>query len=1086
MGLTRLFPGISSRGETTSRKPVAGVVAISVAAGDLDACRTLFETMPSGSGNAFILVHHHDAFYETVLAESFSGHATMTVVQAEDGQMLAPEHLFVIPPGWYMAVRDGTIRLIGSPKPQGLHTPYDVLLRSLAAEYGTRATAVVLLGADSIGSMGTQFILEAGGRVYVHDPAEADFEGMQKGAVDPQMARHVTPLATIAHALNEPRKPASENLGDDIIVREEQGEDGKRQSALGEICHRIILDTYAPATVLINRKYECLHWLGPVQRYLRVAPDNPAQDLFSLMPHSVHTKLRSALHRGHEEKARTVAVGLHGGTSETQIRYDIAVQPVTSDGEDLFLISFLDTDRPSPAYDATETLPYDQTDALVQRATASDIENMLESTDVATVFLDGDLNIRYFTPATRTIFKMTMEDVGQPLADISTRAPDPTLLGDAAGVLDDSMTREREIRTANGTWHMRRVMPYKTQEGGTAGVVIIFSDVSAQHRAHEALTRAKRTAERANAAKSRFLATASHDLRQPLQSLALLQGLLEKSAEGERSQKLVRSFRDTLASMSGMLNALLDINKIEAGTVYPRIMTCKVDDVLQRLNDEFSYSAMEKGLSLRFVSSRLLVRTDPRLLEQMIRNLMANALKYTRHGKILLGCRRHKDAITIEVWDSGIGIAAHELQTIFDEYHQAIGDGADSGSETDLGLGLGLSIVKRLSTLLGHRVQVRSVPGKGSVFSVHVALGREDWQHAPLPIRRRGQTGPPMHGTVLVVEDDEKVRSLIEIGLRDEQHTVYAAGDGATAVDLVSTGTVDPTLILADYNLPNGASGIDVVRDIRSVLGRPVPAIILTGDITANTLRLLSAEDCLYMPKPVSLSDLLKAIQLLLHASKIEHDVTPRELQLSSPDRPTVFIVEDDHATRAALHEFFEIEGCRVQTFPNGETFLAAFDNASIGCLVIDVRLPGMSGLEVIRTLRQRRAKLPIIVITGEGDVATAVTAMKAGASDFIEKPVGPVDLLASISEALSYSSSTGIEDKRQRDAKLRLARLTERQREILDRVLAGQPSKVIAQDLDVSQRTVEAHRAAIMRRMQVSSLPALARLVMLAHNDQG
>ncbi|WP_313664632.1 response regulator [Shinella sp.] len=1086
MGLNRSFSSISFGGETTSGKPVTGVVAISVAAGDLDACRTLFETIPSGGGNAFILVHHQDAMHETMLVESFSNHTTMTAVQAEDGQTLAPEHLFVVPAGWSMTVQDGTIQLTKPPKPLGLHTPYDVLLRSLAAEYGTRATAVVLLGTDTDGSMGIRFILDAGGRVYLRDPAEADFKWTGKGMIDPEMAVHVTPLAAIAQALHEPNKPAGEDLGNNIMVQEEPGPVPRRQLSLGELCHSTILDTYAPATVLINRKHECLHWLGPVQRYLRGTLDHSAQDLLSIVPLSVHAKLRSALHRADEEKARTVAVGLHEGTSDTRTRYDIAVQPVTSDGEDFFLVSFLDADRPSPTYDATGTLHDELTDASVQRATASDIENMLESTDVATVFLDGDLNIRYFTPAILSIFKITMHDVGRPLADICARAPDPTLLGDTAGVLDDSVTREREIRIANGTWYMRRVMPYKTQEGGTAGVVIIFSDVSAQHRAHEALTRAKRAAERANAAKSRFLATASHDLRQPLQSLALLQGLLEKSAEGERSQKLVRSFRDTLASMSGMLNTLLDINKIEAGTVYPRIMTCRVDDVLRRLNDEFSYSAMEKGLSLRFVSSSLLVRTDPRLLEQMIRNLMANALKYTRHGKILLGCRRHDDAITIEVWDSGIGIAAHELQTIFDEYHQAIGDGADSESETDLGLGLGLSIVKRLSTVLGHRIQVRSVPGKGSVFSVHVALGRDDGQHEPLPIKRRGQLGPPMRGTVLVVEDDGKVRSLIEIGLRDEQHTVYAADDGATAVDLVSTGIVDPTLILADYNLPNGANGIDVVRDIRSALGRHVPAIILTGDITANTLRLLPAEDCLYMPKPVSLSDLLKAIQLLLHASRLEHDAGPRVLEVSSPDRPTIFVVEDDHATRTALHEFFEVEGRRVQTFPNGETFLAAFDNASIGCLVIDVRLPGMSGLDVVSTLRARRARLPIIVITGEGDVATAVMAMKAGASDFIEKPVGPAELLASISEALSYSSSTGTENKRQRDAKLRLARLTKRQREILDRVLAGQPSKVIAQDLDVSQRTVEAHRAAIMRRMQVSSLPALARLVMLAHDDQG
>lgn len=1082
MSLVRPFPGISSRGNSAPGDPVAGVVAISASAGELDACRTLLTAVPLGGGNAFVLVQHEDGAPQTRLVEFFSSDMNRTVAHAADGLALAPEHLFIVSPGRYIVLKNDTIRLIKPPFSQGMQTSYDILLRSLADEYGARATAVALSATGVRANIGIRLLREAGGRIYVRDPAEIDDERVSENTIDPDFAEHLMPLSAIAQALHP---QGTEAIGLNIAVQTERAPLSE-QSELADLCRRAILDGYAPATVLINRKHQCLYWLGPVQRYLRALPDNPKQNLFTIIPRSLHAELRSALHRADEEKGRTMAIGLHQGISDARMRYDIAVQPITSDGEDLFLVSFLDTAGPSPVATA---LPFreEQSDEPLQGATASVIENMLYSTDVATVFLDRHLNIRYFMPATRSVFDVTMGDVGRHLADINARAPDPALLGDAAAVLNDGVAREREIRMANGAWHMRRVVPYRTRKGGTEGVVITFSDVSAQHRAHEALTRAKRAAERANAAKSRFLATASHDLRQPLQSLALLQGLLEKSVEGERSQKLVRSFRDTLMSMSGMLNALLDINKIEAGTVYPRIMTCRVNDVLQRLNDEFSYGAMEKGLSLRFVPSSLLVRTDPRLLEQMIRNLMSNALKYTRRGKILLGCRRHEDALTIEIWDSGVGIAAHELQTIFDEYHQAIGDGTDMEAQTDLGLGLGLSIVKRLSTLLGHRIQVRSVSGKGSVFSVHVALGREDVQHAPPPMKRRSQPGPALHGTILVVEDDRKVRSLIEIGLRDEQHLVYAADDGATAMDLVAKGTVAPTLILADYNLPDGANGIDVARRIRSILGRSIPTIILTGDITAEALRILSSEDCLYMPKPVSLGDLLKAIQLLLQASRIEHTAAPPpDIRAPSPDTPTIFVVEDNHDTRESLQEFFEAEGHRVQTFPNGETILATLDSAAMGCLVIDMRLPGMSGLDVLRTLRGRGVKLPIVMITGAGDVATAVAAMKAGASDFIEKPVSPADLLASITDALSHSSNTGAENKRQLEAKSRLARLTDRQREILDRVLAGQPSKIIAQDLDLSQRTVEAHRAAIMRRMQVSSLPALARLVMLAQTDQG
>ena len=1404
----------------------AGVVAIGGSAGGLDACRALLDAMPSGGGNAFILVQHLDPAHERMPVELLSGHTTMTVTQAEDGQRLEADHLFVTPPGFYVAVHDDRIRLTSPAIRQGMRLPYDFLLHSLATEYGPRATAVVLSGTGTDGSIGVRFVREAGGRVYVQDPGEAEHDGMPKSAVDSGMANQVLPLAAIGEALHgltvpgvlqnavQPSKqavmdailamlrastgkdfslykqgtlyrrlerrmamagiPSSDRarylgilqespfelsqLAADIlinvtnffrdpevfdqlrarivpellshrapnqtlrlwvagcstgeeayslamIVQEcilEAGSDikmqvfasdadeeavgfardgiypktieadvsperlerffiaedqryrvssdlrssiifavqnvltdppfsnidliscrnlliylgaeaqakvlalchfalnengilllgstetvgtavnrfevidkasrlyrriGQRghqglanlqsharppshQAALADLCRRTVIENFAPATVLINRKYEYLYSLGPVQRYLRIAPGYPTQDIFSVTPRNVHTKLRSALHRALQDKVRTVATGLYHDTADTLSRYEIIVQPVTSEDEDLLLVSFLDVEKPTGTTDLTEdgegpgtlerelattrtelhaairdlesvaeeqkainaeTLSLNEEyqsaneelltskeelqslneeltalnvqlqEALErQRATANDLENVLYSTDVATIFLDSGLNIRYFTPATRSIFNVLMSDIGRPLADLNSRVPDSTLLGDAAAVLKGNAGKEREVRTTGGTWYLRRIMPYRSQEGGTKGVVITFANITTQHSATEALDRAKRAAERANAAKSRFLATASHDLRQPLQSLVLLQGLLEKSVEGERAHRLVRSFRDTLGSMSEMLNALLDINQIEAGTVYPRIVTCRIDDVLLRLSDEFSYSAMEKGLSLRYVPSHLPVRTDPRLLEQIVRNLLANALKYTRKGRILLGCRRHGDAVTIEVWDSGVGIPSHELQAIFDEYHQAFNE--TTGDE--LGLGLGLSIVRRLSLLLGHKVQVRSVPGKGSVFSVHVALGMED-QHKDRPSSAESiQALPrsPMHGTVLVVEDDQKVRSLVEIALRDEHHLVYAADNGASALELVSSGAVVPTLILADYNLPHEKNGIDVVRQLRSILDRHVPAIVLSGDITAETLRILSAEDCLHLPKPVSLDDLLKAIQLLLCAEPASAEEEQQaEPQPPSSEGPAIFVVDDDRMMREALRLTFEAEGRPVRTFPDGETFLAAFDEAQAGCLLIDVNLPGMSGLDVLQRLRGMGTKLPIIMITGAGDVAMAVGAMKAGASDFIEKPIGPAELLASVAHAIERNHDLDKRGTWQRQAKERLAALTERQREILDRVLAGQPSKVIAMDLDISQRTVEAHRAAIMKRMGAGSLPALARLMAAA-----
>ena len=196
----------------------------------------------------------------------------------------------------------------------------------------------------------------------------------------------------------------------------------------------------------------------------------------------------------------------------------------------------------------------------------------------------------------------------------------------------------------------------------------------------------------------------------------LLQGQLAKIVEGEKARNLVARLDDTMGAMSGMLNALLDINQIEAGTIRAEVVQFPIHDLLERMEDEFTANAQAKGLALRVVPCGLSIRSDPRLLEQMVRNLLSNALKYTRRGKVLLGCRRHEDSLTIEVCDTGDGIPAGELKAIFEEYHQL----DNAARERSRGLGLGLSIVHRLGNLLGHEVHVRSQPGKGSVFAIEV------------------------------------------------------------------------------------------------------------------------------------------------------------------------------------------------------------------------------------------------------------------------------------------------------------------------------------------------------------------------------
>ena len=303
------------------------------------------------------------------------------------------------------------------------------------------------------------------------------------------------------------------------------------------------------------------------------------------------------------------------------------------------------------------------------------------------------------------------------MADLHSLSADDALLVDAQTVLRALTPIEREIEAQNGACYVRRILPYHTHDDRVEGVVITFTDITERKRTARALEAAMQRAELATAAKSRFLAAASHDLRQPLQTLELIQGLLAKKAQGETTQELVAMLKPTLSAMSGMLNTLLDMDQIDTGTIKVEIRDFRINDLLGRLRDEFTYHADARGLTFHVVSCGLSVRSDPRLLERIVRNLLSNALKYTERGKILLGCRRRGGALSIEVWDTGVGIPDEELLKIFEEYHQI----DNPARERALGLGLGLAVVQRLGKSLGHRIRVHSRVGKGSVFSIEVA-----------------------------------------------------------------------------------------------------------------------------------------------------------------------------------------------------------------------------------------------------------------------------------------------------------------------------------------------------------------------------
>ncbi len=316
---------------------------------------------------------------------------------------------------------------------------------------------------------------------------------------------------------------------------------------------------------------------------------------------------------------------------------------------------------------------------------------------------------------------------------------------------------------------------------GRREVLVAIEDITERKRAEEQLQTARLQADQANLGKSRFLAAASHDLRQPLQTMSFVQGVLAKKLDDEDALGLVAKLDEALGAMSSMLNTLLDINQLEAGIVRWEAVTFPLDHVFQQLRTEFAYQAEVNGLGWRVVRSGLSVRSDQRLLAEMVRNLVSNAMKYTKRGKVLLGCRRRGDKVHIEVWDTGIGIPEGQLRSIFEEFRQL----ENPTQERTRGLGLGLAIAQHLGNLLGHAIDVRSCPGRGSVFRVEVPLGHDDPERSPRSLHGEVGKAEIYSGSILVIEDDPSVCRAVELLLTAEGHRTASAADGRAALALL-------------------------------------------------------------------------------------------------------------------------------------------------------------------------------------------------------------------------------------------------------------------------------------------------------------
>ena len=417
---------------------------------------------------------------------------------------------------------------------------------------------------------------------------------------------------------------------------------------------------------------------------------------------------------------------------------------------------------------------------------------------------------------------------------------------------------ETRLKAKNGDLRDVIVSVLPVEIDGKSYIYSGIVDITDRKQIERELAEAKETAEQANLAKSKFLAAASHDLRQPLQSLFLFAHVLEAQVAGsDKALGTLGALHKGLEAMKGLLDSLLDVSRLDAGSVTAEVRSVPVAGLLDAIDTAYARIAANKALSWSVEPCDAVVRSDPTLLAQLLRNLVENAIRYTPYGGVRVECHTASDTLAIAVHDTGIGIPAEHMASIWEEFHQV----GNPERDREKGLGLGLAIVRRLSVLLDHPVTARSEPGKGSVFTVEVPL---DTEERALEIEAAARPAPGPGATprlVVVVEDDVIVLTALEALLTEWGYDVLPASSGAEAVERIQAGGRLPDVVVSDYRLRAGEVGTQAVRLIRESCGCPIPGVLLTGETAGAALRDAAAEGLLVVHKPVLPTELDDALR---------------------------------------------------------------------------------------------------------------------------------------------------------------------------------------------------------------------------------
>jgi two-component system, sensor histidine kinase len=401
---------------------------------------------------------------------------------------------------------------------------------------------------------------------------------------------------------------------------------------------------------------------------------------------------------------------------------------------------------------------------------------------------------------------------------------------------------------------VRTQLPPQGEVGALATGVNDMAEALQRHRgelekrireATADLAAKKDMAERANQAKSRFFAAASHDLRQPLHALSLFVAALKARNQQPETQTLIDNIEASTAAMELLFNALLDISRLDAGTIEAHPVHFPLHKLLLDLEQQFGALAADKQLRLRFRPCDVTLYSDPLLIERILVNLIANAIRYTDDGGVLVACRRRGRMVRLSVIDTGRGIPPDQQESVFQEFVQLHNPARDRSK----GLGLGLAIVSRLGRLLGHRVDLRSRPDHGSLFSIDVPCGDARLIQPPAPVSAPGQV--PSDALVLLVDDESAIlRGMAEL-FDNWNIDLVTAHSAAEAEQWLASIDRVPDVIVSDYRLPDDSDGIEVITRLRQGYGRDIPAIVVTGDTAPDTILRISRAGFPLLHKPL-------------------------------------------------------------------------------------------------------------------------------------------------------------------------------------------------------------------------------------------